>query len=89
MIVILDGARMTDREAAHAYLQEKLDFPDDYGANLDALFDLLSTESRSTTIYLIAAAKLTEHLGDYAEGLIDTLRDAAEENPQLVLHIHA
>ena len=45
----LNGAKMVDKETTHEYLKEKLSLPDYYGANLDALWDCLSTElSRKT-----------------------------------------
>ena len=37
MVVELDCREMTDRITAHQYLKEKLDLPDHYGNNLDAL----------------------------------------------------
>ena len=43
MEVILDGELMTDRPTVHDLLSEKLAFPEYYGRNLDALYDLLST----------------------------------------------
>ena len=40
-IIILDGACMTDKEAAHAYIAKVMRFPAHYGKNLDALADCL------------------------------------------------
>ena len=42
MTRIIDGRRMTTRADAHAELARALDFPDWYGANLDALYDVLT-----------------------------------------------
>ena len=40
--VILDGRHMGNHEEYHPYLARKLDFPDYYGNNLDALYDMLT-----------------------------------------------
>ena len=50
-IVYLDTREFTDKEASHAYLKEMLDFPEYYGANLDALYDCL-TDLPPTEIFL-------------------------------------
>lgn len=83
MAIILDGAAMTDRPAAHSHLAEKLDLPAYYGRNLDALYDAL-TELRGD-IRLRNPAAVAEHLGAYGEALLDTLREAAQENPNLTV----
>ena len=40
--IILDGSLMTDREAAHGHIAAAMGFPQWYGKNLDALWDMLS-----------------------------------------------
>lgn len=79
----LDGRRMTDKVSAHAHLQEKLGFPDYYGANLDALYDCLTEIGDDTTICLTAPEAAQKALGDYGNQLLSTLRDAGVDNPRL------
>ena len=82
-MIILDGTAMTDRPAAHSHLAQRLDLPAHYGRNLDALYDVL-TEFRGD-IHLCSTAAVTEQLGKYGEALLDTLREAAQENPNLTV----
>ena len=73
--IVLYGEEMEDNP--HEYIKEKLDLPEYYGENLDALFDCLSEISNKTIII-----KDSEKLD---EDLIATFKDAEEENPNLKL----
>lgn len=85
--IILNGNKMTSREAAHEYISRKLGFPEYYGGNLDALWDMLSTVSYPLHISIINAEKLNEHLGEYADSLINVFVEAGEENENLSFEI--
>ncbi len=60
-MIVLDGKHMTDRAKAHAELKHKLDLPDYYGGNLDALNDCLG-ELRERPLVVI------EDAGAFLEG---------------------
>lgn len=77
MTVILDGQEMRDRKSAHDHLKTQLDFPDYYGRNLDALYDLLSERGKPLTI----TVKNPDEI--YTTALLKTLADAAKNNPNL------
>lgn len=77
---VLEGSRMTDRADAHAHIAEVLAFPDWYGGNLDALWDLL-TELGPTALLLTDPQDLLPDDPEYREQLLDTLFQAAAENP--------
>lgn len=85
MAIILEGKAMTDRPAAHTHLAERLELPEYYGRNLDALYDMLTDIGTQTELVLIDPAAVTEQLGRYGEALLDTLREAAENNPNLTV----
>ena len=85
MVIILDGTAMTDRVAAHNHLVERLELPTYYGRNLDALYDMLTEIGQETEIILNDPAAVAEQMGRYGESLLDTLREAAEENPRLTM----
>lgn len=42
MHIELDGLKIKDRNSLHKELKEKLDLPDQYGENLDDLWDCLT-----------------------------------------------
>lgn len=77
--IILDGKMMKNRESTHEYLQEKLKFPDYYGKNLDALWDLLSYESIPTFITIINVSTIFRNLGDYGYDLIEVFNEVNME----------
>ena len=81
-IVILDGRKMTDRETAHLYLKRKLNLPEYYGKNLDALFDCLC-EMNGTQIVLTYVAEMKDNLRRYADNIINVFEAAEEKNPKI------
>ena len=83
MEIVLDCEQLTCRRTAHDYLRRQFGFPDYYGNNLDALYDC-QTELPPCRIVLQGAAALCA-AGDFAAALLDTLRDAARDNPGLEL----
>lgn len=83
--VILDCENLLQKEQAHLYLAQMLDFPDYYGKNLDALFDCL-TELGECTITLKGEHIL--HQADcYGVKVLQVLEEAAQANPRLKLEI--
>lgn len=80
----LDCSNMVPREQTHPYLKQALSLPDYCGNNLDALFDCL-TEMNEPTVFRFSHLNDLQQLGDYGLRLVETFRDAAEENPVLEL----
>ena len=61
-------------KALHAYIRDGLGFPDYYGCNLDALYDVLSTWFTELRIY-------TESGGtSFEEGFYEVFKDVAAGN---------
>ena len=48
----LDGRKLQRTEAGHDYIQSVLHFPEYYGKNLDALYDLLTEIGSGTEIII-------------------------------------
>jgi ribonuclease inhibitor len=76
----LNGRRMTSILCAHKYIKRKLNFPFYYGANLDALYDLLSTINYRLDIILFNTSYLYSNLDDYASLLIKVFNNASKNN---------
>lgn len=89
MVIELDCREMTDKPALHAYLKEKLALPEYYGKNLDALYDVLTERSQQTELVLKNWRELSAQLGSYGVSLLETLRQASEENPNLEVTLAA
>ena len=85
MIIELDGREMTDRHHTHDYLASKLQFPDYYGRNLDALYDLLTGRGEKLEIRLHHVEEMKAQLGSYGMKLLHTLQEA--ENDHLPLTV--
>lgn len=83
IVIVLDGQQMLNREQVHDYLSHRFNFPDYYGKNLDALYDLLSTYSKEDklVILFIYPEYMLDALGEYGQQLIQTIQDASEVNP--------
>ena len=80
----LDCTRMTDCQTAHDYLAQTLGFPDWYGRNLDALYDLLTGHLGPARVELTRIEALVE-LGNYGHLLLGALQAAAADCPDLEL----
>ena len=80
MTIILDACSMVSRSTAHPYLKEKLNFPDYYGNNLDALYDCL-TDLGPTEVYFANKDKGS----DFFAKIVRVFKDAHKDNPQLVI----
>ena len=84
---ILNASEIPDKKALHAALAAQLDFPDWYGGNLDALYDLLSAASRPCAVVIRDAPALEAALGEYARRLLRVLTDVCLANPAVSLRV--
>ena len=82
-VIVINGNRMASMEEAHHHIQEKCQFPGYYGKNLDALYDLLSTEDRETLLLMFDSKGLVKRLGSKGEKLMETFQDAALANQRI------
>ncbi|WP_434751190.1 barstar family protein [Paenibacillus amylolyticus] len=76
----IDGRHLINRETLHQLLQDKLQLGEYYGHNLDALWDALTGEVHMPlTIHWIFFESSREMLGDYADQVLDLMREAEQE----------
>ena len=79
-VVELTGAVAADRDKLHSVLQEKLQLPEWYGRNLDALYDVLTSVEEETELVLIGWPD-----EGYAAKVRRVILDAVWENEHLKL----
>ncbi|GAK79569.1 hypothetical protein B4073_2620 [Bacillus subtilis] len=77
---MIDGRDFENIEVLHDVLKDKLDFPDYYGGNLDALWDCLTGwVDLPLTLVLINFEFSKKFLGSYANDVLEVLQEAQEE----------
>ena len=85
--IILNGADMTTRADAYAQLWRVLDCPENCGANLDALWDVVSTTDAHLT--LRGPAPMLNGLGGYGCKMLGIFFKAAEETETFRFSVEA
>lgn len=81
--ITLDFKEFMSMKEAHAYIAGKLDLPDYYGANLDALFECLTDISEDVKIKIINC-DLTDKDDN---SLVNVFWDADYENKNLQVEV--
>ena len=77
--ITIDCIGMTTPDEVHDRFAQALDFPDWYGRNLDALYDMLSTCSELELT--LDNAWAIDKMFRYGDNLKLALDDAAKDNP--------
>lgn len=82
--IILDGQYLLEKETSHVYLQEKLNLPEYYGKNLDALYDCL-TDLENIEIHICTTfdKEMHEEKTGYYYKIIRVFQVAEKENKDL------
>lgn len=74
---------VTTIEEFHERVAQTLDFPDYYGHNLDALWDILSTRNLSDELLCFSSAQefLLNARPEEVKALVDLMQDLTKEIP--------
>ena len=81
--VRLEGEKMTSEYEAHRHIKKRMDFPNNYGMNQDALWDALLAIDKPTGITLYDQDVMLDALGDYGYELLKLFKDAPRANHDL------
>ena len=72
--------KFSKKEELHSYLKKKMKFPDDYGENLDALFDCLTDISTDTAVDIKYDAD-----NELQRAVLAVFSDAVSQNTHLAI----
>ena len=89
MSIIIDGQDFSTEEEFHILIKEKMDFPDYYGKNLDALWDLLTGYIElPISITWINYKRSLDIIGTNVEAIAKVFEDASHELTELEFTKH-
>lgn len=81
--LIIDGRRCKTKTQTFEYLAKKIPFPDYFGGNLDALYDVLTAFPEQTCFRIRFSASIPCNLGDWGIMLMQLFADAANANKNI------
>lgn len=83
-LVKIDCQKLTlDKEAIHDYLKDVFNFSSDYGRNLDALYDCLTSINVTTEIEITNFGSINEN--NYGNLVIKVIKEVCNDNENLKL----
>ena len=89
-IIVIDFSKCKYPMDLHNEIREKLELPEWYGDNLDALWDMLTgfieTPIEVTVIYK-PENKMAENLKESVLKVIETFKEASEEDEEIKINI--
>lgn len=81
--ILLDFRVADTKERVQEYLMLSFEFPEYYGRNLDALYDMLTGLGEDTCVGVFGIDSDREALAKYLGQVRRVLQDAERENPHL------
>lgn len=87
MDIVLDGKFITNKNTLFEELKKQINDEAFYGDNLDALWDVLSYSNKEINVVIVNQVDLKNHLGDYADILIEVLNNLKDVNERTSVEI--
>ncbi|MDO4337127.1 MAG: barstar family protein [Eubacteriales bacterium] len=84
--VLVKGREFGRPEDVHAFLADKLGFPEYYGRNFSALYDVLTEICDHTRIAVDLTGIEAEEMQGFFEKMLKVMSDAADSNRYLEVH---
>lgn len=85
---IIDGKMMTSKQAMYTHLNRIFSFPNHFGNNLDALWDVLTEENEPTVIYFKHIEELIDHLDGYGEKVVQVFQNLEQTKENYTVHFY-
>ncbi len=85
MKYIIDLKRVKTQEQLHEVLKKKLELPDYYGGNLDALYDALNEKTKEMQIVFTHCYNAKKNLGEYFDSLKEIFVDLSKYNEKIIV----
>ena len=86
--IILDGRLLTTKNRLYEQLDEVFDFPEYFGNNLDALWDVLTDKTEPMTIHFTYVTKFLEEIGTYGDHVLHFFRKLEEKNEHVKVYYY-
>lgn len=74
-MVIIEGKHITDKERLWKELHQKMELPEYFGNNLDALADVLSEKKEKIEVKILDVQEIEENLGGYGKSFLRILEE--------------
>jgi len=76
--IVMDFAGKSTKEGIQETIRASLNAPEYYGNNLDALYDVLTSQKEDVIIDIDGIDEVAEDIKDYVQKVFDVIKDAAE-----------
>ena len=86
-IVTIRGIDFSDKDELHDFLASQLDFPEYYGRNLDALYDVLTDLCEETKIIIDMSEPGDDEMAGYLGRVTKVITDAAAVNESVKVEV--
>lgn len=77
-LVELNLNTLSEEKEVHQYLKEQMNFPEHYGANLDALYDVLTDLEENICVEIVRCTDEHATLYEFGKKLERVMEDAAQ-----------